>query len=658
MTRTTRHIKDILWVVTFTGLVAAVFRLWFGLGATTNLSDAMPWGLWKVFNMIAGVALSTSGFAVGLLVYVLRLERFRPYVKPAILVAFLGYGCSCAALLFDIGLPHRFWHPIFMWNEHSFLFEVFWCVLLYFTVTAIELSPTIIERFRSAKIVRWLHRIAFGVVVVGISLSSLHHSSLGSLFLVTPTRLHPLWYSSGLPVFFILSAVGAGLMVVVLLRILYARWYDPEPVFGPDSVNIDGRTCVIADPLTGVRPTVVRGPEMARLSQLAAIAAAILSLYLILKVGDLIRLGTWQALIFGTWESWLYGLELVLAAVLPIVLVAVPQTRRSPVALAVAAVSATAGLILNRLDVGIFGYFRDSATTYFPTLSEWAVGFGVIAAAGLVFLYVAENFAIFDDHWQRRRTFRELFQPAFDSLSRVWSTALSDGLNRVTLIAVFVIPAVWAILYPPFATAHTEAAGVLPSAGIDAARTVLRVDGNRSGVATSFPHAEHQRRLGGDSACVACHHISLPQDHSTPCSRCHRHMIIPANIFDHEAHLAFIATRDELTGLHPQNHACAACHTPGQPKVDAAAKPCLECHRKDMWCNAAPASTHDPTNACGFSQAMHETCITCHAREAESQGNDRLDDCATCHPSLTPAASPAATAEPAMAGSTVASDPD
>ena len=130
MTKRTRVFKDVLWVIALAGLVAAVLRLWFGLGATTNLSDSLPWGFWKILNMVGGVALSTSGFMVGLLVYVLRMERFRPYVKPAILIAFLGYGCSCLALLFDIGLPHRFWHPIFMWNFNSFLFEVCWCVLL------------------------------------------------------------------------------------------------------------------------------------------------------------------------------------------------------------------------------------------------------------------------------------------------------------------------------------------------------------------------------------------------------------------------------------------------------------------------------------------------------------------------------------------------
>jgi Ni/Fe-hydrogenase subunit HybB-like protein len=140
----TRIIKDILWFFALVGLVAGVFRMWFGLGATTNMSDAVPWGLWKIFNMVAGVALSTSGFTVGFLVYVLRLKQYKSLMKPAILLAFLGYGCSMLALLFDIGLPHRFWHPILMWNEHSFLFEVFWCVLLYFTVTFIELSPSIL----------------------------------------------------------------------------------------------------------------------------------------------------------------------------------------------------------------------------------------------------------------------------------------------------------------------------------------------------------------------------------------------------------------------------------------------------------------------------------------------------------------------------------
>ena len=79
MINKTSTLKDILWFFIFFGIVAAVFRLWFGLGATTNLSDAVPWGLWKVLNMIAGVALSTCGFTIGFLAYVLKIDKFKPY---------------------------------------------------------------------------------------------------------------------------------------------------------------------------------------------------------------------------------------------------------------------------------------------------------------------------------------------------------------------------------------------------------------------------------------------------------------------------------------------------------------------------------------------------------------------------------------------------
>ncbi|MCP4704253.1 MAG: polysulfide reductase NrfD, partial [candidate division Zixibacteria bacterium] len=227
-----RIVKDILWVFALSGLVAAIFRLFFGLGSTTNLTDGVPWGLWKVFNMIAGVALSTSGFTIGFLVYVLNMKRFKPYVKPAILIAFLGYGCSCLALLFDIGLPFRFWHPIFMWNINSFLFEVFWCVMLYFTVTSIELAPTILEGLNMEKLTKWFHGIAFVAVIIGISLSSLHHSSLGSLFLVSPQRLHALWYTPRLPLFYIISAMAGGLFFIVFVKIIWSKIYNPAPVFG------------------------------------------------------------------------------------------------------------------------------------------------------------------------------------------------------------------------------------------------------------------------------------------------------------------------------------------------------------------------------------------------------------------------------------------
>jgi len=319
--------------------------------------------------------------------------------------------------------------------------------------------------------------------------------------------------------------------------------------------------------------------------------------------------------------------------VVPILLLLIPATRRSPAGIGLAALSATAGLVLNRLDVGIFGYLYSSASFYVPTLAEWAVGLGVVAAAALVLLYVAENFSIFDDLWRDRQTIRGEFQAAFDSISRVWSTALADSLHRVTLIAIFVIPMAWVLMYPPFSAASTRAPVVQPSAGIDPARTMLRIDGNRSGVLTNFPHAEHQKRLQCDSVCVVCHHVSMPNDHSTPCSRCHRSMFESTPIFNHTDHLSFMVAKEKLTGWQPENKSCVICHAPDQPKQATTVKPCLECHDKDIWHDLIPVDTSDMRQACSFGEAMHSTCLECHTREAVRLDKKGLDDCGTCHPS-------------------------
>jgi len=622
-----------LWGVALAGLVGACFRLWFGLGATTHLSDAVPWGVWKILNMVGGVALSTSGFAVGFLVYVLRLKRFQPFLKPAILIAFLGYGCSCMALLFDIGLPHRFWRPIVSWNIDSFLFEVFWCVMLYFTVTAIELAPLLLERLRAARAVRILHRIAFAVVVVGISLSSLHHSSLGSLFLVTPQRLHPLWYTPWLPLLFISSAVGAGLMVVVLVELLWQRWYSPASgacVGARRTVSRFG-TCGAGEAVFSPDP---QNPTMARIRSLATIAATVLAFYLVLKVVDLFLHGGWQPLLAGTWESWLYAVEVTLGAILPILLMALPRSRNSVGGITGASAAAALGLALNRLDVGVFGYVRDAGVLYFPSLTKWMVSFGVVAAAGLVFFFAAENLPVFGDELPDTCRFVRRFRFTYGSFGQVWDAALADSLRRVTLIAVFVIPLAFVLMYPPFFRGAASGSTVRPATGMDALRSKLRIDGDHGGVLTVFDHADHQKRLGGSTSCVRCHHLSFPQDKSTPCSRCHQRMDNPTELFDHEFHLSAVAARDHLSGLHPANHSCVQCHPAQRPKASSGAKDCLECHKQDMLPVAIPAEPPDLRLAVSFREAMHRTCIECHASEGKRLDKQRLGDCQTCHDSL------------------------
>jgi Ni/Fe-hydrogenase subunit HybB-like protein len=632
MSDRTRTLKDVLWAVALAGAVAAGFRLWYGLGATTNLSNAVPWGLWKILNMVAGVAISTGGFTMGFLVYVLRLERFRPLMKPAILVAFLGYGCSCLALLFDIGLPWRFWHPFIMWNAHSFLFEVFWCVTLYFTVTAIELAPTLFEKLRAERVTRWLHRIAFGVVIVGISLSSLHHSSLGSLFLVTPQRLHPLWYSPSLPLLFLVSAVGGGLMFLIFARIVHAHYYDREAVFGP--THVEQELFLVRRNQGGTDRTRPVGRDMSALTAVASVATGVLAVYLILQIHHLAHPAAWAALTAGTWESWLYGFEILLTAVLPMLLVWLPRPRRSPAALTVAAVSASAGLLLNRLDVGIFGFFRDAGTAYFPSLAEWALSFGVVAAAALLFLFFVEHMDVFPARAEEAKGSRRLVG-TFDSLSRVWHTAPSGGLERASLIAVVVVPLAWTLMYPPY---HAKAGrvGVQPPTRLDVARADLRIDGDRGGVFTVFPHADHQTRLGGESSCQTCHHMALPGDKTTPCSRCHRYMLTETNIFDHVFHMRAVADSEAIQGLHPANRSCVVCHTGSPANTADGAKPCLDCHEDDTNWAVDEGNGSDLMHAVSYLEAMHGRCLECHENEAVKQNRPGLRDCSTCHPTRKP----------------------
>jgi hypothetical protein len=166
--------------------------------------------------------------------------------------------------------------------------------------------------------------------------------------------------------------------------------------------------------------------------------------------------------------------------------------------------------------------------------------------------------------------------------------------------------------------------------GKDAMRTLLRIDGDRANLFTDFPHAAHQDRLGGESSCAACHHLSLPNDRSTPCSRCHRDMVHETRIFDHFLHMKRVADAENLAGWHPANHSCTVCHAPDAPKTADSAGSCLACHESDMM--PVKEIGVDLKMASSFQSAMHGLCISCHRRQEESKPG--LADCSTCHPSL------------------------
>ncbi|MDQ7086999.1 MAG: NrfD/PsrC family molybdoenzyme membrane anchor subunit, partial [Acidobacteriota bacterium] len=192
--------------------VVLVRRFTGGLGAVSNLSDEMPWGLWIGFDLLSGVALAAGGFTITAIVYLLHLDRYRPIVRPALLTAFLGYLMVIAALLVDLGRPWNIWHPLIFWNPHSVMFEVGWCVMLYTTVLFLEFLPLVFERFRIQRaLTLWSRYLTPPLVIAGVLLSTLHQSSLGTLYVIVPGKLHPLWYSPILPLLFFVSAISLGL---------------------------------------------------------------------------------------------------------------------------------------------------------------------------------------------------------------------------------------------------------------------------------------------------------------------------------------------------------------------------------------------------------------------------------------------------------------
>jgi len=284
------------------------------------------------------------------------------------------------------------------------------------------------------------------------------------------------------------------------------------------------------------------------------------------------------------------------------------------------------------MNVGIFGYFRDAATVYFPTLAEWALSIGIIAAAALVFMLIVENFPIFDERWKEYRISTGIFKATFDSISSVWQTALSSGLHRITLMGVFVLPIAFVLMYPSYSN-DTET-NISSAKGLDMTRSILVIDGNHDGMRTEFPHLEHQNRLGREKSCLKCHHISLPKDQSTPCSHCHRHMIQETNIFKHTDHTFWVAKDEQIGGLYPQNHTCTICHASTTAKTSQNSKACIDCHHKDM--NIVHTSNLSPISlyAEGFMNAMHKTCITCHNDQITAVNKPNLNDCSNCHKSL------------------------
>jgi Ni/Fe-hydrogenase subunit HybB-like protein len=332
------------------GVYATFIRFTQGLGASTHLSDQFPWGIWISFDVLCGVMLAAGGFTLTAAVHILNIKRLHSIIRPTILTAFLGYILVCAALMYDLGKPYNIWHPLIMRNPHSVMFEVAYCVMLYTTVLALEFSPIVLERFKMEKPLKLVRAILIPLVILGVLLSTLHQSSLGTLYLIVPEKLHPFWYTPLLPAFFFLSAIAVGLAMTIFESSMSSKHFGLQL-------------------------------ELPVLQELGRVLIVVLGVYGILRIEDLANRGALKLAFHPGYETYLFWLEISLALILPLILLVQPKVRNCPTGLYFSSVLVVLGFITNRMNVSITGMEGSTGVRYFPKWTELAVT-GMIIAIG------------------------------------------------------------------------------------------------------------------------------------------------------------------------------------------------------------------------------------------------------------------------------------
>jgi len=354
----------VFYAIMSAALYASYLRLFHGLGSVTNLSNEFPWGIWIGFDVLCGVGLAAGGFTLVAIVHIFHIERYKPVLRPAILTAFLGYVLVVVALMFDLGRPDRIWHPLVMWNPRSVMFEVAWCVMLYNTVLALEFAPALFERMQWRRPLRIVQAISAPLVIVGVILSTLHQSSLGSLYLIVPSKLHPLWYSPLLPLLFYVSAISVGLAMTI-----FESWHSAK-AFGKQL-------------------------EWPLLMSLGRLLAVVLGVFLVMRFMDLSRRHVLGAMLEPRPEVYLFYLEIALMAI-PVVVLFSGAVAERPRLLYFCAVSAILGFVAHRLNVSVTGIQAMTGANYLPRWTEIAITLGLIAAGFAIFRTAAKYLPVFE----------------------------------------------------------------------------------------------------------------------------------------------------------------------------------------------------------------------------------------------------------------------
>jgi len=352
------------------GIPLLVYRFAAGLGATTHLSQTQPWGLWIGFDMMTGIALAAGGFTIGAAVEIFGLEEFHPIERPAILTGFLGYLLAVAGLVADLGKP---WNMVQIFAQNgtrSVLFEVAWCVLCYTTVLALEFAVPFFEWLGLRRLYQPLRKVLLGLTVLSVMFSTMHQSALGSLFIIAPGKLHPLWWTPWIYAFFFITAIAAGICMVVVESAISHRVFAHRLGHHHD-----------ADALT---------------LGLGKAGAVVLFAYFFLKLQGVVDAHAWGAIGQGFHGVW-WLVEMLGFVLLPSLLFAWGARHRAVGAVRAAAVVGVLGIVLNRLNVSIIAWDWQNPDHYWPSWMEVWVSLTLVTLGVLAFRWIVNRMPVLDE---------------------------------------------------------------------------------------------------------------------------------------------------------------------------------------------------------------------------------------------------------------------
>jgi len=360
-------------VILSVGLPITWIRFTQGLGAATNLSDTNPWGLWIGVDVLSGVALAAGGFVIGTTVHLLGMKKYEPVVRPAVLTGFLGYFFVVVGLCYDLGRPWRLPYPMLVsYGVTSVMFLVGWHVALYLSVQFVEYSPALFEWLNMRKFREWAMKLTIGATIFGAILSTLHQSALGALFLLTPGKLHPLWYSPFLPVFFFISAIAAGICMVIFESMLSHQVFGRQ-VSQNDHENFDEITL-----------------------GLGKAASAVLFSYFCLKWVGVAHDNRWALL--DSSLGLLFLIEVFGFVLAPSLLLFWATRLNNATVVRLGATWAVLGIILNRVNVSMVALNWNRPDRYSPQWMELAVTITIITLGVLTFRFIVNRMPILYRH--------------------------------------------------------------------------------------------------------------------------------------------------------------------------------------------------------------------------------------------------------------------